>query len=94
MDSTQLKAAVRNEWHAYIQNRIGPVSGPPSPQWASWILLQQSTAKFGKSFHGALEATYRIGPDALIRCVAALESGHESVARQLAHTGTFFGSGS
>jgi hypothetical protein len=92
MDSTQLKAEARAAWIGYIQNRIGPVSGPPSPQWASWILLQQSTAKFGKSFHGALEATYRIGPDALIRCVAALESGHESVARSINHVGTFSGS--
>ena len=86
------KAAVRSEWHKYIQNKVGTVSGPPSPQWASWILLQQATAKFRKTFHPALEATYRIGPDALIRCVAALESGHESVARSINHVGTFSGS--
>ena len=94
MDSTQLKASVRAEWAGYIQNRIGPIAGPPSPEWQNWILLQQATAKFGKSFHGALAACYKISPEALSRCVAALESGHESVARQIAHTGTFFGSGS
>jgi hypothetical protein len=94
MNPHDSKAAVRSEWHAYIQNKVGTVSGPPSPEWQHWILLQQATAKFGKSFHGALAACYKISPEALSRCVAALESGHESVARQIAHTGTFFGSGS
>ena len=94
MNPHDRKAAVRSEWHSYIQNKVGTVSGPPSAEWQHWILLQQSTARFGKSFHGALQACYRISPEALSRCVAALESGHESVARQIAHTGTFFGSGS
>jgi len=91
---TDVKTEVRAQWANYISNRVGPVSGPPSPEWQNWILLQQSTARFGKTFHGALEACYRISPEALSRCVAALESGHEAVARKIAHQGTFFGSGS
>ena len=88
------KTEVRAQWHAYVTARVGPPPQPMTEPWQSWILLQQSTARFGKSFHGALQACYRISPEALSRCVAALEAGHESVARQIAHTGTFFGSGS
>jgi hypothetical protein len=88
------KAEVRQNWHTYISARVGPPPTPPSPEWASWILLQQSTAKYGKTFHPALAACYKIGPEALSRCVAALESGHQAVARAHLHTGTFFGSGS
>jgi hypothetical protein len=94
MNPHDLKAAVRAAWHAHIRNHVGPPPTPPSAEWASWILLQQSLARFGPSFHGALNATYRISPEALSRCVAALESGHQAVARQIHHTGTFFGSGS
>ncbi len=94
MDSTQLKAEARAAWIGYIQNRIGPVSGPPSAEWQHWILLQQSLARFGPSFHGAIQACHKIGPQALSQCVLALENGHQAVARQFHHTGTFFGSGS
>jgi hypothetical protein len=86
------KTEVRAQWIAYVQARVGPPPRPMSEAWQSWVLLQQSTAKFGKTFHPALEATYRIGPDALIRCVAALENGHESVARSINHVGVFSGS--
>jgi hypothetical protein len=88
------KAEVRQNWHAYISARVGPPPQPMTDPWRSWVLLQQSLARFGATFHPALHATYRIGPEALTRCVAALDSAHQAVARQIHHTGTFFGSGS
>jgi hypothetical protein len=91
MDPT-FKTEVRAQWHAYVQARVGPPPQPMSEAWQHWILLQQSLARFGPSFHGAIQACHKIGPDALIRCVAALESGHESVARSINHVGTFSGS--
>lgn len=88
------KAEVRAQWIAYVQARIGPPPQPMSEAWQSWVLLQQSLARFGPSFHGAIQACHKIGPQALSQCVLALENGHQAVARQFHHTGTFFGSGS
>ena len=88
------KTEVRAQWHAYVTARVGPPPQPMTEAWQSWILLQQSLARFGPSFHGAISACHKIGPQALSQCVLALENGHQAVARQFHHTGTFFGSGS
>ena len=86
------KAAVRAEWIAYVQAHVGPPPQPMTDAWKSWVLLQQSIARFGSTFHPALHATYRIGPEALVRCVAALDSAHQAVARGANHIGVFSGS--
>ena len=83
------KSTARCAWHAYVQAHAGPPPQPMNEAWKSWILLQQSLARFGPSFHGALTATYKIGPAALSQCVLALEHGHQAVARGANHVGRF-----
>lgn len=91
MDSTQLKAAVRSEWHKYIQNRVGPAPTPPSEAMERWILLQQSLAKYSPTFHGGLVTGYNHGPAAFEAVIGALENAFQAASGPSTRTPTFRG---
>jgi len=80
MDPTQLKASVRAEWAAYIQNRVGPAPTPPSEAMERWIKYQQAIARYAPSFHGAISAAYNTSGPAFDAVVKALELGFQAAA--------------
>jgi hypothetical protein len=80
MDSTQLKAAVRAEWAAYIQNRVGPAPTPPSEAMERWIRYQQAIARYAPSFHGGISAGYNTSGPAFEAVIGALENAFQAAA--------------
>lgn len=87
MNPATLKA--RNEWHARIQASVSAPVTPMSPEFTTWVRLQQSLVQFPESFHGAISAGYKVGPDELDSVIRALSTGFDLARQQVARKPAF-----
>jgi len=91
MDSTQLKASVRAQWAAYIENRVGPAPTPPPENMERWIRYNQALARYAPSFHGGISVAYNNGPAAFEAVIGALENAFQAASGPSTRTPTFRG---
>jgi hypothetical protein len=91
MNPHVLKASVRAEWAAYIQNRVGPAPIPPAENMARWIRYNQALARYAPSFHGGISVAYNNGPAAFEAVIGALENAFQAASGPSTRTPTFRG---
>jgi hypothetical protein len=91
MNTNDFKAQARAQWHASIQNRVGPLPPPPSEAMQRWVELQWALARYSPTFHGGLMAGYNTSGPAFAAVVKALELGYQAASGPSTRTPIFRG---
>ena len=89
MNTHDLKASVRAEWAAYIQNRVGPAPTPPPENMERWIRYNQALARYAPNFHGGITVAYSHGPQAFAAVLGALENAFQAASGPSTRRPTF-----
>lgn len=83
------KKEASHHWRLRIQASVKAPAAPMSREFQAWVKLQQSLVTYPASFHGAVCAAYRMGPNELDSVIRALSQGFDLARQQMARKPSF-----